>query len=61
MTEGKMSLDRPSLVDLKAGLARFSQPFSPFHSDSGLEVGLTEKDHRLFAHRIAIDAWKCFA
>lgn len=60
VTEGQIRLDRPSLVDLKARLACFGKPFSLVHGDPGLEIGLTEKAHRLVADLIATDAWMCF-
>lgn len=60
MAEGQISLDRPCLVDLKAGLTGFGQRFPRFHGDPGLDIGLTEKSRRLIAPLIAADAWKCF-
>ena len=60
VTEGHINLDRPSLVNLKAGLACFGQRFATFNSDPFLEVGLTEKPRGLITHLIATDAWKRF-
>lgn len=60
VTERQISLHRPSLPDLKAGLACFRQPFSPFDGHLRLKISLVEEFCRLVAYRIATDAWKGF-